>query len=77
MLVYGLQQRYALGHGPLTLMSLDNLPANGQVLRAAVLRFAQEIDPPLAQLDRSANAVSHAPWWTASCPTPPMAIALP
>jgi fructuronate reductase len=48
MLVYGLQLRLARGHGPLTLMSLDNLPANGRVLRAAVLRFAQETDPVLA-----------------------------
>jgi fructuronate reductase len=48
MLVYGLQRRYALGLGPLTLMSLDNLPANGRVLRDAVLRFAREIDPALA-----------------------------
>lgn len=47
MLVYGLQLRHALGHGPLTLMSLDNLPANGRVLRAAVLRFAEEIDSAL------------------------------
>jgi len=48
MLVYGLQLRQAQGHGPLTLMSLDNLPANGRVLRAAVLRFAREINPVLA-----------------------------
>lgn len=47
MLVYGLQLRHARGHGPLTLMSLDNLPANGRVLRAAVLRFAEEIDSTL------------------------------
>ncbi|AOW15418.1 mannitol dehydrogenase [Hydrogenophaga crassostreae] len=53
MLVYGLQRRYALGHGALTLMSLDNLPANGRVLRAAVLRFATETDPTLA--DRIAS----------------------
>lgn len=49
MLVYGLQLRHARGHGPLTLMSLDNLPANGHVLRAAVLRFAEAVDPALAQ----------------------------
>ena len=48
MLVYGLQLRHTLGHGPLTLMSLDNLPANGRVLRAAVLRFAEEIDSKLS-----------------------------
>ncbi|MBD9395542.1 mannitol dehydrogenase family protein [Acidovorax sp. ACV01] len=47
MLVLGLQLRHAQGHGPLTLMSLDNLPANGRVLRAAVLRFAEEIDSTL------------------------------
>lgn len=47
MLVYGLQLRHARDHGPLTLMSLDNLPANGRVLRAAVLRFAEEIDSTL------------------------------
>lgn len=47
MLVYGLQLRHARGHSPLTLMSLDNLPANGRVLRAAVLRFAEEMDSTL------------------------------
>jgi fructuronate reductase len=47
MLVVGLQLRHALGHGPLTLLSLDNLPANGRVLRAAVLRFAEEMDSTL------------------------------
>ncbi len=49
MLVYGLQLRFARDHGPLTLMSLDNLPANGRVLRGAVLRFAEAVDPALAQ----------------------------
>jgi fructuronate reductase len=49
LLVYGLQLRFARGHGPLTLMSLDNLPANGRVLRGAVLRFAEAVDPALAQ----------------------------
>lgn len=49
MLVVGLQLRHARGHGPLTLMSLDNLPANGRVLRGAVLRFAEAVDPALAQ----------------------------
>jgi fructuronate reductase len=47
ILVYGLQLRHSRGHGPITLMSLDNLPANGRVLRAAVLRFAEEIDSSL------------------------------
>jgi fructuronate reductase len=30
-------------------MSLDNLPANGRVLRGAVLRFAEAVDPALAR----------------------------
>lgn len=47
MLVYGLQLRQARGLGPITLMSLDNLPANGRVLRAAVLHFAHQIDSSL------------------------------
>lgn len=47
MLVYGLQLRRTRGLAPITLMSLDNLPANGRVLRAAVLRFAEEIDSSL------------------------------
>jgi fructuronate reductase len=47
MIVYGLQWRHSHGLGPITLMSLDNLPANGRVLRAAVLRFAEEMDSKL------------------------------
>lgn len=47
MIVYGLQLRHARGVRPITLMSLDNLPANGRVLRAAVLRFAEEMDSSL------------------------------
>ncbi|WP_176451976.1 mannitol dehydrogenase family protein [Rhodoferax sp. TH121] len=49
ILVYGLQQRYALGKPPITLMSLDNLPANGRVLRSAVLRFAEQVNLDLAK----------------------------
>ena len=49
MLVFGLQRRFAQGRGPITLMSLDNLPANGRVLRGAVLRFAEAVNPALAK----------------------------
>ncbi len=48
-IVYGLQQRYAAGIGPLTLMSLDNLPSNGQLLQKLILSFAEQIDPSLAR----------------------------
>ena len=48
-IVHGLAQRRARGLGGLTLLSLDNLPANGRVLRGLVLAFAQALgDPGLA-----------------------------
>jgi fructuronate reductase len=43
----GLARRRALGLPPLTLLSLDNLPGNGQVLRALVLEAAA-CEPGLA-----------------------------
>ncbi len=49
MLVHGLAQRHAAGLGPVTLLSLDNLPANGHTLRGLVLDFAQRVDPALAR----------------------------
>ena len=48
-IVAGLAQRRAAGHGPLTLMSLDNLPSNGIVLRRRVLALAERGDPDLAR----------------------------
>lgn len=47
-LVRGLQRRRAAGLGPVTVMSLDNLPANGRLLRAMVLAFATRVDAALA-----------------------------
>jgi fructuronate reductase len=47
-LVAGLARRRASDAGPLTLMSCDNLPHNGAVLRGAVTRLAALIDPALA-----------------------------
>jgi fructuronate reductase len=47
-IVRGLALRRARGRAPLTLLSLDNLPANGRLLRGAVLAFAQRVDPVLA-----------------------------
>ena len=48
LIVRGLQQRRRLGRGPLTLMSLDNLPSNGGLLRHLVGAFASHIDVELA-----------------------------
>lgn len=47
-LVRGLQQRRAAGRGGITLMSLDNLPGNGHLLRGLVLAFAAQVDAALA-----------------------------
>ena len=47
-LARGLQRRRAAGLGPVTVMSLDNLPANGRLLRGLVLAFAEEVDAGLA-----------------------------
>ncbi len=44
----GLAARRVAGHKALTVMSCDNLPGNGKVLRAALLEFAQIKDPGLA-----------------------------
>lgn len=57
-LVWGLQQRRAAGRGAITLMSLDNLPGNGHLLRGMVLAFARQLDPALAA------------WIDASCAFP-------
>jgi fructuronate reductase len=48
MLVRGLQRRKARGLGSVTLLSLDNLPANGHTLRGLVLAFADKVDADLA-----------------------------
>jgi fructuronate reductase len=45
LLVRGLQAR----RHPLTLLSLDNLPANGDTLRGLVLAFAERVDAGLAR----------------------------
>ncbi len=47
-LVAGLARRRAAGLRPFTVLSCDNLPGNGPLLRAAVLDFAREGDPDLA-----------------------------
>jgi fructuronate reductase len=47
--VRGLQARCDHGGRPLTLLSLDNLPANGDTLRGLVLAFAERVDASLAR----------------------------
>lgn len=48
-IVHGLARRRAAGLPGITLLSLDNLPANGKALRALVLALADTIDPTLAR----------------------------
>ena len=47
-IVHGLALRRARHRPGITLMSLDNLPANGALLRGLVLAFAQRVDASLA-----------------------------
>lgn len=47
-IVAALKARHAAGTGPFTVMSCDNLPSNGVVVRGVVLDFAQALDPALA-----------------------------
>ncbi|GAB2188223.1 mannitol dehydrogenase family protein [Roseibium sp. LAB1] len=48
VLVAGLRRRQAAGLAGLTILSCDNLPANGNLCRRAVLDFANESNPDLA-----------------------------
>ncbi|SUA99436.1 Polyol:NADP oxidoreductase [Pannonibacter phragmitetus] len=47
-LVRALQRRFAAGLAPFTVMTCDNLPHNGKVVRGVVLDLARLIDPALA-----------------------------
>jgi fructuronate reductase len=48
-LVAGLRGRYLNGKVPFTILSCDNLPNNGAVVKKIILDFAQKIDPPFAK----------------------------
>lgn len=48
-LVRALQLRRDRGFQPFTVLTCDNLPNNGRVLRGVVLELAEQIDPALAQ----------------------------
>ena len=49
LLVAGLRARRAAGLPPFTAISCDNLPHNGERLKAAVLALAGRVDPALAE----------------------------
>jgi len=48
-IVRALQRRRDAGLPPVTVLSCDNLPDNGRLLRGVVLEMAQELDPALAE----------------------------
>lgn len=48
-IVAALSARRAAGAGPFTVLSCDNLRENGAVARRAVVSFAQQVDPALAE----------------------------
>jgi fructuronate reductase len=47
-LVEALRRRRAVGQAPFTVLSCDNLPANGRLLSSLVAEFAAALDPGLA-----------------------------
>ncbi|MEP1765620.1 MAG: mannitol dehydrogenase family protein [Sulfitobacter sp.] len=47
-LVRALQRRRDAGHAPFTVLTCDNLPKNGKLLRTIVLDFARRLEPDLA-----------------------------
>jgi len=47
-LVRALARRYAAGCAPFTVLTCDNLPENGRLVRGMVLQLAEQIDPDLA-----------------------------
>jgi fructuronate reductase len=56
LITRALQARFNAGIPSFTVLCCDNLPHNGKLLRALVVRFAQAIDPVLA--DRIASEVA-------------------
>ncbi|WP_328809273.1 mannitol dehydrogenase family protein [Roseibium aggregatum] len=44
----GLRRRRAAGHGPLTILSCDNLPSNGNLCRTAIAEYAERLDRSVA-----------------------------
>ena len=51
-IVEALRRRRDRSRTPFTTLSCDNLPRNGEILRKAVLAYAEEIDPQLAEYIR-------------------------
>ncbi|WP_305988407.1 mannitol dehydrogenase family protein [Roseibium sp. MMSF_3544] len=49
ILAKGLRLRQVAGLGGITILSCDNLPANGTLCRQAVLEFAEQLDPDLSR----------------------------
>ncbi len=67
--------RQAAGLAPLTLVSCDNLPDNGRVLRAGVAAFLDHQAKRRRATGSSATGAAPTPWSTASSPPSPMTIA--
>ena len=74
-----LQRRRAAGHGPLTVLSCDNMPMNGSVCRAVTLQFARAVDTGLANWMQSAvpfpnSMVDRITPGTVEAPRPPLGL---
>ena len=69
-IAHGLALRRAAGLGGLALVSLDNLPANGRVLRGAVLAFACATEATGLAGEAGKASVGLADWIEAHCSFP-------
>jgi fructuronate reductase len=70
ILVEALARRRERGLPPFTVLSCDNIPDNGHVVKNAVLGMAEKRSPALATGSPTTSA-SRAPWWIALFPPPP------
>jgi fructuronate reductase len=65
VVVEALARRKAAGLPAFSVMSCDNMPENGHVMRNVVCAYARAVDARLASGLRAVS-LSRLPWWTAS-----------
>lgn len=66
-MVEALARRKAAGLPAFSVMSCDNMPENGHVMRNVTCAYARAVDGELADWIE-ANVTFRQPWWTVLCP---------
>ncbi|MDS6632365.1 hypothetical protein QYS46_23615 [Klebsiella michiganensis] len=72
ILVEALARRRQRGLPPFTVLSCDNIPDNGHVVKNAVLGMVPKNGTPNWRSGSPNTSAFPVPWLTASCPPPPM-----